>query len=351
MEKTSNLIIQNAFEDLQMILESDEYNKVLVWLTGKRESTILFHMCNMLDKGNKCKYIFFYTDVTLGADMEHMEYLGNKYNQEILIGDISGIVKDTCNEYGEPFLSMVVSYNIARLQEMDFEWEDKPFEVLCNEYLEIVDKPSNKNTFEMNGKYYKGSYGALRWWCNQYDSKVYNINKNAYLKEFIMENPPEFRISDKCCKEVIKKPLHKYATKNKFDIVLTDSMDIKGSMKSKRGNKFIKANYINKKYDQYMPLFNFSEKDIMEYKNLYDLKFSDSYEVYHNTGGICIGCPYGGLDGINADMRMTERFAQGTGMRAKKVFENSYKYTKEYTEYAIRNGKRFNNKRGRRIFE
>ena len=143
-----------------MILESDEYNKVLVWLTGKRESTILFHMCNMLDKSNKCEYIFFYTDVTLGADMEHMEYLSDKYNQEILIGDISGIVKDTCSEYGEPFLSMVVSYNIARLQEMDFEWEDKPFEVLCNEYLEIVDKPSNKNTFEMNGKYYKGSYGA-----------------------------------------------------------------------------------------------------------------------------------------------------------------------------------------------
>lgn len=331
-------------------MNSDEYDKVLVWLTGKPESTVLFHICNELDKERKSEYIYFYNEITLGADMEHMEYLSEEYNTEIVIEDIKGVVRDTCERFGEPFLGIVVSYNIARLQEMDFEWEDKPFEELCKKYLKEVDKPDRK-TVKIDGKYYKGCFGALRWWCNQYDSRVYNINKHSYLKEFIMENPPTFKVSDKCCKEVIKKPLHKYATKNKFDIVLYDSIDIKGSMKSKRGNKFIKANYINKKYDQYMPLFNFSEKDIMEYKKFYDLKFSDSYEVYHHNGGICIGCPYGGLDGINADMRMAKRFAQGPGMRARKVFEETYLYTKAYTEYAIYHGKRFNNKRGRKKFE
>lgn len=333
-----------------MVFESEEYENILVWLTGKPESNILFHMCNMLDDKNKCKYVYFYTEVTLGADMEHMEYLSDKYGVDIDIQEIDGVVKKTTKRFGLPFLSMVVSYNIARLQEMDFEWEDKPFEELCEKYLEIVDKPSNKNTLELNGKYYKGSYGALRWWCNQYDSRIYNINKNTYLKEFLIDNPPTFRISDKCCKEVIKKPLHKYAT-NKYDIVLVDSIDIKGSMKSKRSNKFIKANMVNRKYDQYMPLFDFSETDIMVYKKFYNLKFSDSYEIYHNSGGICIGCPYGGLDGINADMRMAKRFAQGTGMRARKIFEETYQYTKAYTEYAIERGKRFNNKRGRKKFE
>lgn len=330
-----------------MLINNDEYENILVWITGKPESTILYHMCNMLDRDNKCKYVFFYTDVTLGADMEHMEYLG----KDIDVQDVSGIVKETCKKYGQPFLSMVVSYNLARLQEMDFEWENKPFEELCEKYLEVVDKPSNRNTLELNGKYYKGSYGALRWWCNQYDSKIYNINKNAYLKEFIMENPPTFKISDKCCKEVVKKPLHQYATKNDFDIILTDSRDIKGSMKSKRGNKFIKANFINRKYDQYMPLYDFSETDIMVYKKFYELKFSDSYEIYHHNGGICVGCPYSGWDGIQADMRMSERFAIGTKMRAKKIFGESYLYTEAYTEYAKRLGKRFNNKRGARKFE
>lgn len=165
-----------------------------------------------------------------------------------------------------------------------------------------------------------------------------------------MDNPPDFKISDKCCKEVIKKPLHKYATKNDFDIVLNDTIEIKGSIRSKRSSMFTKANMINRKYDQYMPMFNLSQNDIIEYKKFYGLKFSDSYEVYHNSGGICIGCPYGGYEGIYQDMRMAERFAQGPGMWAKKVFENSYRYTSEYTEYAIKNGKRFNNKRGRKIF-
>lgn len=351
LEKPNNIKIKEVIENIKMVMDSDEYDKVLVWLTGKPESTVLFHLCNMLDKERKCEYVYFHTETTLGADMEHMEYLSDKYGQEIVIEDIKGVVRDTCKRFGVPFLGMVVSYNIARLQEMDFKWENEPFEVLCDKYLEVVDKPSNKNTFELNGKYYKGSYGALRWWCNQYDSKAYNINKYSYLKEFIMDNPPDFKISDKCCKEVIKKPVHKYATKNEFDIVLYDSIDIKGSIKSKRSNQFIKANFINKKYDQYMPLFNLSESDIMECKKFYGLKFSDSFEVYHNRGGICVGCPYGGHYGITEDMRMAERFAQGPGIWAKKVFEKSYQYTNEYTEYAIYHGKRFNNKRGRKKFE
>lgn len=351
MKKPNNIIIQDAFEELKMVIESDEYEKILVWLTGKNESTILFHMCNMLDWDSKCKYIYFSTDVNTGADYEHMEYLSNKYNEEIEIQDICGIVKDTCDKYGQPFLSMVVSYNIARLQEMDFEWEDKPFEVLCNEYLEIVDKPSNKNTLELNGKYYKGSYGALRWWCNEYDSIMYNIERYSYLKEFIMENPPDFKISDKCCKEVMKKPIHKYATKNKYDILLTDSINVSGSIKNKRSSKFIKANFINRNYDQYMPLYDFSETDIMVYKKFYNLKFSDTYEKYHNTGGVCIGCPYGGLNGINRDMRMAKNYAYANYIRASKIFGSTYEYTKAYTEYAAYNGKRFNDKRGRRIFE
>lgn len=346
--KSQNQRINEAIENIRMVLDSDEYGKVLVWLTGKPESTILFHICNELDKEKKCEYVYFYTEITLGADMEHyMGYLSEKYNQEIVLREIDGIVQNTCNKFGVPFLSIVVSYNIARLQEMDFKWEDEKFEVLCKKYLKEVDRPSNRNTIEIDGKFYKGSYGALRWWCNQYDSKVYNINKYGYLKEFIMNNPPDFRISDKCCKEVIKKPLHQYATKNEFEIVIYDSINVKGSIRDNKGSQFIKANFINRKYDQYMPLFGLTQKDIVEYKELYDLKFSDSYEVYHNNGGGCIGCPYGGYYGIQQDMRLAERFAQGPGMFAKKIFGKSYDYTKRYTEYAEKNGKRFYNKRGR----
>ena len=59
----NNIIIQNALEDTKMIFESDEYERILVWLTGKPESTILFHICNKLDVYGTCDFIFFYTDV------------------------------------------------------------------------------------------------------------------------------------------------------------------------------------------------------------------------------------------------------------------------------------------------
>ena len=48
---------------------------------------------------------------------------------------------------------------------------------------------------------------ALQWWCNAYYTPEngivrmsrFSINRNRWLKEFMIANPPNFRISNKCC--------------------------------------------------------------------------------------------------------------------------------------------------------
>lgn len=40
-----------------------------------------------------------------------------------------------------------------------------------------------------------------------FKNSMFNISYNKYLKEFIIQNPPDFRISKKCCTYAKKKDL------------------------------------------------------------------------------------------------------------------------------------------------
>lgn len=72
------------------------------------------------------------------------------------------------------------------MQTHGFKWEDKPLNELLAEYPKCR--------------------AALRWWCNDFPNNEkggpsrFNIEYNQFLKEFMIANPPKFRISNKCCK-------------------------------------------------------------------------------------------------------------------------------------------------------
>lgn len=98
-------------------------------------------------------------------------------------------------------MNKVVSEYIDRLQTHDFQWEDKPFDVLCQEY------PNCK--------------AALRWWCNNWRNEPHKplqteIASRGKLKEFMILNPPTFRISKRCC-DLAKKSAGDLA-RAKFDV-------------------------------------------------------------------------------------------------------------------------------------
>lgn len=156
------------------------YQSIVCSISGGSDSDLMVDIFSRIDK-DKVTFVFFDTGLEYQATKEHLKELEGKYNIEIVWIRAKKPIPITCKEHGQPFLSKQVSEWIERLQRNNFKWEDKNFEELYEEY------PRCK--------------AALRWWCNQWgeDSK-FNISWNNGLKEFMIANPPNFKISPKCCK-------------------------------------------------------------------------------------------------------------------------------------------------------
>lgn len=80
---------------------------------------------------------------------------------------------------------------------------------------------------------------GLLYWTNGFDQESlqghsrFSIGWNKYLKEFMIANPPTFKISDKCCNGAKKKPSSEYVKSHDVDLMLV------GVRKAEGGNKII----------------------------------------------------------------------------------------------------------------
>lgn len=160
------------------------YDSIACSISGGKDSDIMLDLISKIDKDRKVRYIWFDTGLEYQATKDHLKYLEEKYHIEIERIKAIKPIPLSCSEYGQPFLSKFVSDMISRLQRHGFTWEDKPVEQLLAEYPK--------------------AQGAINWWCNGrnkpgFKTSMFNINYHKYLKEFMIENPPWFKISSKCC--------------------------------------------------------------------------------------------------------------------------------------------------------
>ena len=292
----------------------ETYSNIVVSISGGSDSDIMLDMFTKFDEDKKVKYVFFDTGLEYDATKKHLEYLEHKY--DIKIDRVKAIksIPTCCNEYGQPFLSKQVSEMISRLQSHNFKWEDKPFEELYKEY------PNCKC--------------ALLWWCNaKGDKSSFNINRNKLLKEFLIANPPQFKISNKCCTYAKKNVSKKYNKENQTEL------NVVGVRKSEGGVRATsyKSCFNTKEdtYDEYRPLFFFSDEDKLDYKNYFDIKYSDCYEVWGMKRTGCVGCPYGRK--LEEELILMQEYEPKFYKAVCNIFSNTYEYTKLYREF--RNGK------------
>ena len=181
-------------------INNQNYDSIECSISGGADSDIMLDICSKFDSDKKIKYVFFDTGIEYQATKEHLNFLEKKYG--ITIERIKAFcpVPLACKKHGVPFLSKQVSLNIGRLQRHGFKWEDEPFSVLYERY------PNCKS--------------ALKWWCNEWgENSTFNISRNKYLKEFLIANPPDFNISERCCTGAKKKTAHNYEKENDFDAV------------------------------------------------------------------------------------------------------------------------------------
>ena len=265
-------------------------------------------MITKCDNNKIVNYVFFDTGLEYQATKEHISFLENKYNIKIEILRPKIPIPLSCKLYGQPFLSKHVSEMINRLQSHNFKWEDKPFEELIKEY------PNCKS--------------ALEWWCNKKPSPSHNIKQNKLLKEFLIANPPNFTISNKCC-NYAKKDLVHDKLKEGYDLHITGIRKAEGGVRATA----YKSCFDNtgKGYDNFSPILWYKDYDKLSYRKLFNVSNSKCYSVYGLKRTGCCGCPYG--RDCNFELKVLEEHEPKLYEAVKNVFKDSYAYTKKYYEF------------------
>ena len=252
-------------------------------ISGGSDSDIVLDLIHKADHDKKVKYYWINTGLEYSATKEHIDFLEKKYGIEIKRIKSEKPIPTCVREFGVPFLSKYVSEMMERLQRHNFQWEDEPLEVLLERY------PRCKT--------------ALQWWCNAYYSpengvqKIsrFSINRNRFLKEFIMTNPPDFPISAKCCTYSKKKVARKFAKENDGDLDITGIRKAEGGIRS--------ANYktcftdcfsdcTGKTRSSFRPIFWYTNADKQDYEKMYNIQHSRCYTEYGMRRTGCVGCPF-----------------------------------------------------------
>ena len=292
-----------------------QYDKILCSISGGSDSDIMLDLCEKFNEDNKITYAFFDTGLEFAATKRHIEYLKQKYDIDIIIVKAEKAIPTCCAEYGQPFLSKQVSEWIARLQRHNFQWEDEPFDILYKKY------PKCK--------------AALRWWCNDFEKdndsskSRFNINYNQYLKEFMVANPPEFKISNKCCYYAKKRPAQKYKEENEFDLNMYGVRKAEGGA---RGTAY-KTCFSTKEdgVDEYRPIFWYLNQDKEIYEKHYEIKHSDCYDKYGLKRTGCAGCPYG--RNFEEELAIMQKNEPNLHKAVCVIFKDSYEYTRKYKAF------------------
>ena len=297
-------------------INSPKYKKIVCSISGGSDSDVMLDIVWRCDKDNKVTYVWFDTGLEYQATKYHLKYLENKYNIEIKPYKAIKPIPLSCKQYGQPFINKQAAEYIFRLQAHNFKWEDKSFEELYKEY------PRCK--------------AALLWWCNLKKSNAFNIANNKWLKEFIIANPPQYKISSKCCQYAKKDVSHKLIKENDYDLNIIGVRRAEGGVRATSYKSCFSEG--DNGCDDYRPLFWYKDSDKVDYENNYGVEHSDCYVVYGLPRTGCAGCPFG--RDFENELEVIQKYEPKLYKAVNNIFGDSYEYTRKYREFVkMMNGK------------
>lgn len=305
-----NQIIGDNLIRAWSIINDPKYKKIVCAISGGSDSDVMLDIVWKCDKDNKIDYVWYDTGLEYQATKDHLKFLENKYRIEIKVCKAAKPIPTVCKQYGSPFLSKRVSDYMSRLQRHNFKWENKSFEELYKEY------PKCKT--------------ALKWWCNTNgDKSSFNIDRNKWLKEFVVENPPTFKISFVCCEYAKKKPAKKYLSDNEYDLNITGLRKAEGGLRATVYKNCFTENCGS--HDEYRPLFWYKNSDKVDYENFYDIEHSECYSLYGLKRTGCAGCPFG--RDFEFELSVIGKYEPRLFVAVNNIFGDSYEYTRKYREF------------------
>lgn len=157
----------------------------------------------------------------------------------------------------------------------------------------------------------------------------FDINNNTYLKEFLVKNPPDFRISNKCCMYAKKLVSKKYIKEHDTDLMIVGVRKAEGGI---RATSYKNCYSINDgSADQYRPLFWFSNQDRKDYETMFEIQHSDCYTAYGLKRTGCVGCSYN-IDFIE-ELDIIQKYEPKLYNAVWHIFGKSYEYTSKYRKF------------------
>lgn len=306
-----NPVVVDNFVKAYSYINRPTYKKIVASISGGADSDIVLDICTRCDKDLKIDYVWFDTGLEYQATKEHLEMLEEWYGISIKKIRAKVPVPVSCKKYGQPFLSKKTSDMIERLQNNDFKWEDEPFEVLYEKY------PKCKS--------------ALRWWCNAWgNDSQFNIRHNKWLKEFMVANPPSFKISSKCCKYAKKDLIHNVIKENNYDLNIYGVRKAEGGARATAYKSCFDTNI--GECDEYRPIFWYSDSDKADYEEACGISHSKCYTEYGLKRTGCCGCPFGRK--FEEELAIVEKHEPKLFKAINNIFKDSYDYTRRYKEFA-----------------
>lgn len=290
-------------------INSPKYRKIVCSISGGSDSDIMLDIVWKCDKDNKVEYVWYDTGLEYQATKEHLQKLEQKYGIRIKHYNAIKPIPLSCKEYGQPFISKRASLMISGLQRHDFKFEDKGLEELVKEYQKCK------------------SY--IEWWCNGNKCSRFNISNNKWLKEFMIKNPPTFKISNVCCNYAKKDVVHKLIKDFNYDLVIYGVRKSEGGLRATAYKSCFDET--DNGYDNYRPLWWYTDIDKFDYENYFGVKHSMCYTEYGLPRTGCAGCPF--ARGFEEELEVIKQYEPKLYNAVNNIFGESYEYTRRYREF------------------
>ena len=273
-------------------------------------------------------YVFFNTGLEMKATKDHVKATEEKYHIEITEHRPEVNIVNAVRRYGVPFVSKIMSAGLS-------EWQKKEIPLsIADEYEQAEDKAAKRQELKER---YPNCESVINFLCccNSAGEPRPNIqlviNSSKYMRDFIGEYPPDFKISAKCCDYCKKQVAHR--VQKDYDMIITGERRDEGGMRSVPRKDNTALCFTETASGQYRlrPLYYVSDKDKEWYRDRYHIRYSDAYEVYGLTRTGCCGCPisYKAVD----DLEKIGKYEPNVVKAAWNIFGKSYNYRKQYNEY------------------
>lgn len=312
IQSVTNSTIYDSFVKAKQVI--DTHDCISVSISGGADSDIVLDLIEKVrEPGKEIHYVWFNTGLEYQATKDHIKELEEKYGVTIEEHKPIKSIPLSVKEFGVPFLSKYVSEMMERLQAHDFKWEDEPFDALLQRY------PKCKS--------------ALKWWCNEHEYtdkiKSYDIGYNKYLKEFILLNPPTFKISNACCDYAKKFVGKKVNAELNVDLNCVGVRKAEGGIRGAKYKTCFESS--DDKWDEFRPILWYKDNDKIEYENAYNVDHSRCYTQYGLRRTGCVGCPYNRY--FEDELETIQKYEPKLYTACINIFGKAYDYTRKYKEF------------------